>query len=151
MESSPWHGEREGDCGTGEAGWKRRGGRGEGWGGGEGERRGKRGGGMECMCEGTLAIGTGVRSPSRECKGTVSVTTRLSSMMALSKPTCSWWYDGMATFSMMAFSELTCSSGSVAISIGLAPSASPGSHMEAGGRLNWSGRLDKNYLGILAN
>jgi len=30
MESSPWHGEREGDCGTGEAGWKRRGGSGEG-------------------------------------------------------------------------------------------------------------------------
>lgn len=48
----------------------------------------KRGGGVECMCEGTLAMGTGVSRPSKECKGTVSVTTRPSdSMMALSKLT----------------------------------------------------------------
>ena len=88
IESSPWHGEREGDWGTGEGGWKRRGGSGEDCGGGE-ERRGKRGGGLECMWEGTLAIGTGVRRASSEFKGTVSVTTRPSSMMALSKLTCS--------------------------------------------------------------
>ena len=40
--------------------------------------------------------------------------------------------------SMMAFSKLTCSIGSLAINIGLTPSASPGSHMEAGGKVEFS-------------
>ena len=126
MESSPWHGEREGDWGTGEAGWSRRGGSGESW--------GRSGGGVECMCEGTLVMGTGVRRPSKECKGTASVTTRVSS-------------------SIMVFSRVTGLTGSLATNIGGGNSASPGSHMEAAGKVKFDQYLRKvlkaGYFGLM--
>ena len=64
------------------------------------------------MCEGTLVMGTGVSRPSKEFKGTVSVTTRLSSTMV---------------FSMFT----TCSIDSPGMNIGFTPSASPGPTVEA--------------------
>ena len=76
------------------------------------DMRGRRGGGVVCMCEGTLVMGTGLSRPSKEFKGTVSVTTRLSSTMA---------------FSMFT----TCSIDSPGMNIGFTPSASPGPTVEA--------------------
>ena len=84
--------------------------------------RGRRGGGVVCMCEGTLVMGTGVSRPSKEFKGTVSVTTKLSSTMA---------------FSMFT----TGSIDSPGKNIGFTPSASPGPTVEAGKKMTnvWSG------------
>ena len=78
--------------------------------------RGRRGGGVGCMCEGTLVIGTGVSRPSKEFKGTVSVTTKLSSTMA---------------FSMFT----TGSIDSPGMKMGFTPSASAGPTVEAGKKL----------------
>ena len=89
---------------------------------------------MECMCEGTLAMGTGVRRPSKECKGTASVTTRVSS-------------------SIMVFSRVTGLTGSLATNIGGGNSASPGSHMEAAGKVKFDQYLRKvlkaGYFGLM--
>ena len=48
---------------------------------------------------------------------------------------------------MIAFSKLTCSIGSLAINIGLTPSASPGSHMEAGRKVELVRKTEENFLG----
>ena len=80
------------------------------------DMRGRRGGGVVCMCEGTLVMGTGVRRPSKEFKGTVSVTTKLSSTMA---------------FSMFT----TGSIDSPGMKMGFTPSASAGPTVEAGKKL----------------